>query len=116
MLAELLQPRFSVVAQARNGDEALRAVERLPPRLAIFDVSMPKLNGFEVARKLIESQSSTKIVFFTLLSGKEFIDEARRCGNGYVAKTRAYSNLLPALEAALRGEFLTSDFAELRRD
>jgi DNA-binding NarL/FixJ family response regulator len=77
---------------------------------------MPKLNGFEVARKLIETKSSTKIVFFTLLSSEEFIDEARLCRHGYVARTRGYSDLLPALEAALRGEFFTSDFSELRRD
>jgi hypothetical protein len=43
------------------------------------------------------------------------IDEARCCGHGYVFKMQVYSDLLPALEAALRGEFFTSDFAKLRR-
>jgi hypothetical protein len=53
------------------------------------------------------SPSYTKIGFFTLLSSEEFVDEARLCGHGYVAKTRTYSDLLPALEAALGGEFFS---------
>ena len=55
-------------------------------------------------------------MFFTLLSSEEFIEEARHWGHGYVAKTRGYSDLLPALEPALRGEFFTSDLSESRRD
>jgi DNA-binding NarL/FixJ family response regulator len=70
---------------------------------------------FRIGRRLMTVHSSTKIVFLTLESNKEFIDEARCCGHGYVFKMRVYSDLLPALEAALRGEFFTSDFAKLRR-
>lgn len=115
MIAEVLEPSFRIVAQAKDGDAAFRAIKECRPRLAILDLSLPKMNGLEVARWLSEIHSSTKIVFLTLESDEKVIDEARRCGHGYVSKVRVCSDLLPALEAALRGEFFTSDFAELRR-
>jgi DNA-binding NarL/FixJ family response regulator len=81
------------------------------PQLAILDLSLREISGFEVARRLREARSSTKIVFVALMLGEDFVSEARRCGHGYVAMTRVYTDLLPALEAALRGEFFVSEGA-----
>jgi DNA-binding NarL/FixJ family response regulator len=114
VLARFLQPLFSIVAQVENGDLAFKAIKEFRPQLAILDVSMPKISGFEVARRLMETKSSTKVVFLTFLSGEDFIDEARRCGHGYVAKMRVHSDLLPAMGAALRGEFFASEVAGSR--
>jgi DNA-binding NarL/FixJ family response regulator len=108
VLARFLQPPFSIVAQVENGDLAFKAIKEFRPQLAILDVLMPKISGFEVARRLMETKSSTKVVFLTSLSGEDIIDEARRCGHGYVAKMRVRSDLLPATGAALRGEFFAS--------
>jgi DNA-binding response OmpR family regulator len=105
MLSGFLQRPFSIVAQVDDGELALKAIEDFRPRLAILDVSMPKMNGFEVARRLLQIKSSTKVIFLTNLLGEEFVDEARRCGHGYVSKVRVHADLLPAIEAALRDEF-----------
>jgi DNA-binding NarL/FixJ family response regulator len=70
---------------------------------------MPNISGFEVARRLIETESSTRVIFLLNLLGEDFIDEARRCGHGYVSKMKAHFDLLPAIEAALRDEFFASD-------
>jgi CheY-like chemotaxis protein len=107
MLVELLPPAFSIVAQVDDGELALKAIKELRPRLAILDISMPKMNGLEVAKRLTATKSSTKVVFSTLL-GKEIIDEARRWGHGYVSKMQMHSDLLPAIEGALRDEFFES--------
>jgi CheY-like chemotaxis protein len=69
ILATFLPPAFSIVAKVDDGELALEAIKELRPRLAILDVSMPKINGLEVARRLIEAKSSTKVVFLTLLCG-----------------------------------------------
>jgi DNA-binding NarL/FixJ family response regulator len=69
---------------------------------------MPKINGLEVARRLIEAKGSTKVVFVTLLAGQEFIDESRRCGHGYVSNMQFHFDLLPAIEDALRDEYFFS--------
>ena len=109
-VAGLLRPSFTVVAQAKDGEAAFRAITELRPRLAILDLSMPKINGFEVARRLCKAQCATRIVFLTLLAGEDFVTAARRYGHGYVTKTRLRSDLFPALSFALRGEFFASDF------
>jgi two-component system, NarL family, nitrate/nitrite response regulator NarL len=115
VLAKLLRPCFRIVAQCKDGDAAFKAIKEFSPRLGILDIAMPKINGLEVGRRLMAVHSSTKIVFLTLESNKEFIDAARFCEHGFVFKMLVYSDLLPALEAALRDEFFTSDFAKLRR-
>jgi len=110
IVAELLQPMFTVVAQAEDGDAALRVIGDCCPQLVILDINMPKVNGFEVARQLIERASPAKVVFISLEADKETIDEARRCGHGYVFKPRLEPDLVTALDAAMRGEFFASDF------
>jgi DNA-binding NarL/FixJ family response regulator len=110
VLAGLLPPAYRIVSQADDGETALKAIQAHQPQLAILDISMPMMNGLEVARQLRANHSSTKVVFLTLqTSTNELIEEARRCGNGFVTKMRLYSDLFPALDAALRGEFFLSD-------
>src|SRR5688500_17546888 len=54
-----------VVGQASNGVEALRMIEAHEPDLVFLDVQMPGLNGFEVARRLVERELETHLVFVT---------------------------------------------------
>jgi two-component system LytT family response regulator/two-component system response regulator LytT len=54
-----------VVAQAGNGVEALSTIDRLQPDLVFLDVQMPGLTGFEVARRMLDSQSTSHIIFVT---------------------------------------------------
>ena len=109
MLASLLQPSHRVVSQAEDGETAFRAIQTHQPELAILDISMPAMNGLEVARRLRAAHSSTKVVFLTLQTSIKLVEEARRHANGYVIKMRLASDLYPALDAALRGEFFVSD-------
>ena len=110
VVARLLQPSYRIVSQAEDGGAALLAIQAHQPLLAVLDISMPIMTGFEVARQLRAAHSPTKVVFLTLqTSAIELIEEAKRCGNGFVTKMRLYSDLQPALDAALRGEFFVSD-------
>src|SRR4051795_1417110 len=56
---------IEVVAQAGNGVEALTTIERLQPDLVFLDVQMPGLTGFEVARRMLEAEAQTHIIFVT---------------------------------------------------
>lgn len=107
-LAGFLSPLFTVVGQAGDGGAALTAIEELSPQIAVLDVSMPVMNGFDVARKLHHAKSSTRVIFCTFMTGEGFIAEARRFGHGYVLKQRLDRDLPAALEAALKGEFFAS--------
>jgi DNA-binding NarL/FixJ family response regulator len=112
-VVELLVGKFTVVAHAEDGHAALRHIKELRPQLAILDVSMPKIDGLEVARQLNKAQSSTRVVFLSILEGEEFIAEAKRCSHGWVTKMRLRSDLYLALYAALEGNFFASDFARV---
>ena len=54
-----------VIAQAGNGVEALTTIDRLEPDVVFLDVQMPGLSGFEVARRMLDAQSSSHIIFVT---------------------------------------------------
>src|SRR5260370_277026 len=54
-----------VIGQAGNGVEALTAIDRLQPDVVFLDVQMPGLTGFEVARRLLDRQASSHIIFVT---------------------------------------------------
>jgi two-component system response regulator LytT len=54
-----------VIGQAGNGVEALTTIDRLQPDLVFLDVQMPGLTGFEVARRLLDAQAPTHIIFVT---------------------------------------------------
>jgi DNA-binding NarL/FixJ family response regulator len=64
-------PGFESVGEACSGEEALRAVDRLDPRLVLLDVRMPGMDGIEVARRLRESRPETLVV---LISIEESVD------------------------------------------
>lgn len=108
---ELLRDRYEVIGSAGNGQHALGRTSTLNPDVLVLDISMPILNGFEVARRIRESNCSAKIVFFTIHEDREYVDAAFACGAcGYVLKSRAGTDLLLAIEAALHDRTFTSPF------
>src|SRR3979411_828917 len=54
-----------VIGQAGNGVEALTTIDRLQPDIVFLDIQMPGLTGFEVARRMIEANAPTHIIFVT---------------------------------------------------
>src|SRR5207249_11299874 len=56
---------IEVIGQAGNGVEALTTIDRLQPDVVFLDVQMPGLTGFEVARRLVDTQVPSHIIFVT---------------------------------------------------
>ena len=105
----LLQVRYNVVGTACDGETLLDLVGKLAADVAVLDIAMPRLNGVEAARRLKEYGTRTKLVFLTAYGTPEFIRSAFDSGVlGYVLKRRLMTDLLPAIEAALRGERFVS--------
>jgi DNA-binding NarL/FixJ family response regulator len=107
-------PELRVICQVSDGLEAVRKAEELQPDLLLLDIGLPTLNGIEAARQIRKLAPNSKIVFVSQESSADVVEEAFRLGAlGYVAKTDAGSDLLPAVSAALRGErFASSRFAD----
>jgi len=96
------------IEQASDGPEAVLKAEELQPDLILLDIGLPKLNGLEVARRAHEIAPSAKILFVSVESDTDLVREALSLGAGYVHKPRVESDLLPAIEAVLRGEKFVS--------
>src|SRR5215471_16188611 len=104
-----LEPRFEVVGQATDGKALLEAAEKLRPDLIVLDISMPALNGFEVARQLKQILPATALVFLSQHLNPAYLKQALAIGaSGYVLKSETTEELEPALFAALKGEIFTS--------
>jgi DNA-binding NarL/FixJ family response regulator len=108
----LLEPEFEVIGTVKDGRELIDAATRLAPDVIVSDIGMPIVSGFEALRHLIAIQPNVRFIFLTVYNDPAFIEEAQRAGaSGYVDKSCADSELLPAIrKALLEGEFYISKF------
>jgi response regulator NasT len=91
---------FEVVAEARNGREAVELAAEHEPDLAVMDVKMPELDGIEAARQMLERRP-LPIVMLTAFSEADLVSRAVDAGVfGYLVKPFRETDLLPAIEAA----------------
>ncbi len=105
----LEKEKFQVVAEASDGQEAVRFSESLHPDIAIFDISMPTLNGIDAARELGRSCPKTKAILLTQHEEDQYIREALEAGvKGYVLKSQVASDLVHAIQQVARGQFYLS--------
>jgi len=109
-LISLLQAdgELQVVAQAADGIEALEQAVLTRPDIVITDLSMPRLNGIELVRRLREALPDTRVLVLTMHQEDEYVLQAVRAGaSGYLVKDSAGAELLAALHSlhAGRGHF-----------
>ena len=100
---------FQVVAEASDGQEALRHVESLQPDITVMDISMPILNGLSAAREMSRASPGTKTILLTQHDEGQYISEALDAGvKGYVLKNQVASDLLLAIRQVSRGQVYLS--------
>ncbi len=97
------------MAEASDGQEALRSAEQTHPDVAIIDISMPLLNGVDAARELKKSSPQTKVILLTQHDEDQYVTESLRAGvNGYVLKCQAADALVHAIQEVCRGSIYLS--------
>lgn len=100
---------YRVVAEASDGQEALREVDLHKPDVAIFDISMPVLNGLNAAREVTKSAPKTKTILLTQHDEDQYVSEALEAGvKGYVLKSQVASDLLEAIRQVSREQVYLS--------
>jgi len=101
---KLLEPHLEVVATVSDGRALLEVAADLKPDLILLDIGMPLLNGLEAARQLKNKLPAVRLIFLTMHEDPDLAIEAMRAGaSGYVLKTSGSSELLNAIQEALRG-------------
>lgn len=104
-VATILDQQCTIVAEVADGEQAIETTLRLQPDVLILDISMPLVNGMEVARRLAELGSTARIVFLTGLEEWEYIEAALELGAyGYVVKKALGKDLPIAISAAVEGK------------
>lgn len=105
---------MQIIGEASDGLEAVQMAQDLQPDLILLDVGLPTVNGIEAAQRIRRLSPDSKILFVSQQSSHDLAQAALDTGAlGYVVKSDAAGELLPAVEAVLRGHrFVSSSLAD----
>jgi DNA-binding NarL/FixJ family response regulator len=94
-----------VVAEARDGREALESVRRHQPDVVLMDIGMPGLNGLEATSRIVKEFPRTQVIVLSMYKSEEYVLGALRNGAaGYLLKDASPTELQTAVRAVARGE------------
>jgi len=97
--------KVEVVAEAGDGQQALKLIERLEPDVVLLDLTMPGLSGFEVLKETSERFPNVNMIVLSVHDSEEYAFHALRSGAvGYLPKSAASTELEEAIGQVLRGE------------
>ncbi len=109
------QPGWEVSGEAATGREAVEKAKQLKPDLVVLDITMPELDGLEATRQILEAVPKTKVLILTMHESEQVMSEVLKAGAlGYVLKSDAADNLVPAVKALIHGKpFFTSSVSKM---
>ena len=99
------EPDFDVIGEAADGVQALELINELQPEIAVLDISMPGLNGIEVAERISASCPETRIVALSIHSEKRFVEDMLMAGaHGYILKQSVPEDLVNGIRSVMNGD------------
>lgn len=102
------QTDFQII-ETENGEEALEEIRNQKPDIAILDVEMPKMTGFEVAKQLKHEALSIDVIFLTMFKDEVMFNKVMDIGvKGYVLKENTVSEIMSCIKAVLAGKHYVS--------
>jgi two-component system NarL family response regulator len=98
-------PDIEVVGEAGDAREALELARTISPDVIVLDITLPDLNGIEVAARLRDSGNPAKVVALTAFSDKRFVTAMLHAGaSAYVTKSAAGTELVRSIRAVAAGQ------------
>lgn len=107
------QDNFTIVAEANNGKTAFELIEKHRPHVAVLDISMPGMSGFDVARAIREKKLPVEIIILTMYREERLFETAINLGiKGYILKDSARTDIIKGIKAVSKGQpFLSSELS-----
>ena len=103
---KLLDEHGELVGSVEDGRALVEAAADLQPDLVILDISMPRLNGIEAAKKLKKQLPGVKLIFVTMHADTAYVNEAFKAGaSGYLLKRSAATELVQAVQSVMGDDF-----------
>jgi DNA-binding NarL/FixJ family response regulator len=101
------EPDLEVVAEAGDGDEAVERALETNPDVVLMDVRMPRVNGIEATRQLVQRGNGVRVLMLTTFDLDEYVIEAFRAGaSGFLLKTAPPQQLIAAVRTIHDGDAL----------
>ena len=113
-ITALLQriPEITVVAEADDGRDALQLIAMHRPDIAMLDISMPELNGLEVAERVAREFPDVRVIILSMHATSDYVLKAMRVGaSGYLLKGARLAELELAITSVAHGETYLSPAA-----
>jgi DNA-binding NarL/FixJ family response regulator len=102
-------PAFEVVAEAKDGREALDLFKKHRPDVVLIDIAMPKLNGLEAIARITKDSPKARVIVLSMHTNQEYVMQAIQAGaRGYLIKGDAVSDLKSAIKEVIDGELYFS--------
>ncbi len=108
-LVKLLEsePGLAVAGEAADGVEALRLVRETKPDVVLMDIRMPRLDGLEATRRIVQEVAGTRVIVLTTFGLDEYVFEALRNGaSGFLLKDVEPEHLIAAIRLVATGDSL----------
>jgi two-component system, NarL family, response regulator NreC len=103
------QPDMEIVAQAENGREAVKLVQKQKPDMVIMDVAMPDLNGLEAVRQILSTHPHIKVIALSMHADRRYVTGMLSAGaSGYILKHCAFEELVHAIRVVLSNQVYLS--------
>jgi len=108
------RPEFQIVGEASDGLDAVQKAVELKPRVILLDARLPKMSGIDAARQIRQLVPEARILLMNYESDSDLVEATLGLGiSGYLVKTSAARELLPAVEALYKGRrFCSIDLAD----
>jgi DNA-binding NarL/FixJ family response regulator len=99
------EPDIEVAGEAGDGTEAVRLAQKLHPQVVVMDCAMPKMNGLDATRKILEKQPQTLVLMLSMHPEETLVRQALDAGaRGYVLKNAVDLELGAAIRRVVAGE------------
>lgn len=98
-------PDFTVIAEASDGEEAVRLARERKPDVILMDISMPHLDGIEATTRIMQQQPDARVVILSVHEDEEYVQRILKAGaRGFVLKNASRKEIAQAIRSALSGE------------